>query len=66
MSGVDARQENFMNDLQALLNQHNAEIMVTDDRKPYGQQSGQCLISFNYEPGVQYLEFNLPTFMSPE
>ncbi len=62
---TDPRQENFMADLQALLNKHDAELEVGDDGGEYGMQQGVCTISFRYDPYRPYFEFKLPTYLGP-
>ncbi len=62
---TDTRKEDFMSDLQALLNKHNAELEVSDDGGEYGMHLGVCIISFASDPDRTYLEFELPKYLSP-
>ena len=57
-------EQSFRQDWAELLAKYNAECVVTDDGKPYGQHSGICII---YIPSIwkddkllqDYCEFNL-------
>ncbi len=62
---TDTRKEDFMSDLQALLDKHNAELEVSDDGGEYGMHLGVCIISFASDSDHAYLEFKLPTYLSP-
>ncbi len=62
---TDTRKEDFMADLQALLDKHNAELEVGDYGGKYGIHRGACTISFRYDPDRTYLEFELPKYLSP-
>ncbi len=61
---TNPRQENFMADLQALLNKHDAELegrLIRGD----GGYIPTCVISFASDPYRAYLEFELPTYLGP-
>lgn len=45
MKTAEQREQEFRQDLAALLEKHGAEVEITDDRKPYGLHSGVCVIS---------------------
>ena len=62
----DTRKDDFMRDLQALLNKHCAYLDIGDDGGEYGMHSGVCTITFNFKPDMDYLDFELPTHMTPE
>ena len=60
------REEAFRKELQDLLDKHGAELTVTDDGKPYGMQSGVCVIYMDREWDAitrdcvkEYTEFSL-------
>jgi len=59
------REAAFRAALQALLEEHGAEIEVTDDGRPYGMQSGVCLVTLmgqydkDGETIAEYTEFQL-------
>ncbi len=61
---TDPRQENFMADLQALLNKHDAELegrLIRSD----GGYIPTCAISFPSDPYRPHFEFELPTYLGP-
>ncbi len=62
---TDPRQENFMADLQALLNKHDAELEVGDDGGEYGMQQGVCTIAFPSAPYRPHCAFQVPTYRGP-
>jgi hypothetical protein len=59
------REEDFRRELAELLERHGAEIDVTDDGRPFGMQSGVCLVTMGGqydEDGktvAEYTEFQL-------
>ncbi|MCP3670491.1 MAG: hypothetical protein GY814_08650 [Gammaproteobacteria bacterium] len=61
----DTRKEDFMSDLQALLNKHNAELEVLDNSVLDRVAFPTCVISFTSDPDRAYLEFELPTYLGP-
>ncbi len=63
---MDNRKNEFMADLQELLNKHRAELLVSDDRRDYGMHKGTCTITFEFDVALPYCEFELPTYMRPE
>ncbi len=66
------RKEAFLKDFQALLDKHGAELEVGDDGAGYGFQMGCANISMagewndDNECTNEYIEFDLPTYMTPE
>jgi len=59
----EEREKAFREDLQKLLDRHNAEINITDDRKPYGMHNAICIIELNSDytgnKHIEYHEFEL-------
>jgi len=58
------REEEFREDLKELLRKHSAGLEVTDDGKPFGMQSGICIITMdgkyeNHETIEEFTEFKL-------
>jgi len=54
------RERQFRENLMDIIKKHGAEIIITDDGKPYGMQSGVVVISMcaKYDDdGNQLLEF---------
>jgi hypothetical protein len=41
------REKNFRLDLQKLLNNHDAELVITDDGVGYGMQTGSVVVTMN-------------------
>jgi len=67
------RQEAFMKELQSLLNKHGAELEVQEDGEGYyGNHSSVTNISMggiwnqDNDCEAEYVEFDLPTYMTPE
>ncbi len=61
---TDTRQENFMSDLQALLNKHDAELEGRLIRRD-GGYIPTCAISFPSDPYHPHFEFWLPIYLGP-
>ena len=47
MKTAEQREQHFREDLRKLLKRHEAEMVVTDDGKPYGMQSAICKIEMD-------------------
>ncbi len=61
---TDTRKEDFMADLQALLDKHNAELQAFSIYVGSGYVP-TCVVSFTSDPYRTHLEFELPTYLSP-
>ncbi len=61
---TDTRKEDFMSDLQALLNKHNAELQALSIHVSSGYVP-TCVISFTSDPYRPHFEFELPTYLGP-
>lgn len=69
MKTAKERESAFLQDLYALLKTHGAEIIVTDDGRPYGMHSGIAEVTMDSEWDTdgnqlaEYTEFTLPGFI---
>jgi hypothetical protein len=65
MKTAKEREEAFRRELAELLSKHNAELLVTDDGRSYGMQSGIAEVSMMSEwdadgnQTAEYTEFRL-------
>jgi hypothetical protein len=65
METAKSREEAFRRDLAELLKKHEAELEVTDDRKPWGTHTGICVITMDSKLDAEgeliadYTEFRL-------
>jgi len=69
MKTAKERQDNFMEDLRALLKKHQAELEITDDRQSYGMHRGVMNVSMDaiYDDDgnviAEWCDFNLQGYM---
>lgn len=62
----EQRRDAFLSDLQAVLNRHKAEVIVTDDGKGYGMHSGLARVTLDTDGDLPFTEFDLPGFMTAD
>ena len=55
----------FMDDLQSLLNEHGAEIEITNSGEPYGQHRGIAEVMITNKELTGYCGFELPQYLDP-